>query len=115
MIPSHANNHKIRMKKLLTIAVGICLLGVLTPAVTQAKGKKNKAATENPLAKFDTNKDGKLSDDEITALKKDYADNKTEALKKYDTNSNNKIDDSEVDAIKTDFAAAKHHKKKKNQ
>lgn len=102
------------MKKLFTIALGICLLGLFTPAATLAKGKKNKAATENALAKYDTNANGSLDSDEVDAIKKEYADAKTEALKKYDTDNNGKISDSEADAIKTDFSAApKKHKKKK--
>jgi len=107
------------MKKLLFVALSVCLLGLFTPEATMAKGKKKEkaakaASSENALAKYDTNKDGVLDADEVTALKKEYTDNKSEDLKKYDANNDGKIDESEVDAIKTDFAAApKQHKHKK--
>jgi hypothetical protein len=103
-------------KNLLTITLGVCLLGILSPAATRAKGKKNKAPTENALAKYDANKDGQLDATEVSAIKKEFAANKTESLKQYDSNADGKIEDAEVDGIKADFSAApKLHKKKKNQ
>jgi hypothetical protein len=107
------------MKKIVAITLGLCLLGLLSPSVTFAgkakkAGKKAATAATNPLAKFDANNNGLLEDEEVTALEKDYADNKTEELKKYDTNNDGKIDSTEAAAAKTDFAAGakKHHKKK---
>ena len=107
------------MKRIIVIALGLCLLGLVSPSLTFAgkakkAGKKAAAAATNPLAKFDANNNGLLEDEEVTALEKDYADNKTEDLKKYDANNDGKISNAEAAAAKTDFAAGakKHHKKK---
>ena len=97
------------MRKLLSFILGVLLLAPLF-CIAKEKKKVSNVAT---LLKYDVNKDGTLQVEEIEALKKDFADNKTEGLKRYDVNGNGKIDEDEMAAIKTDFATAvKQHKKK---
>ena len=110
------------MKKLLIIAIGLCVLGLLAPSAAMAKGKKNKgdsssSASAAILAQYDTDKDGQLSDTEVAALQKDYAANKTEILKQFDLNNDGKLDDTEIAALKASLTTppAKHKKGKKNQ
>jgi len=111
------------MKKLLIIAIGLCVLGLLAPSAALAKGHKSKGGDSSAssvsaqiLAQYDTDKDGQLSDSEIAALQKDYADNKTEILKQFDTNNDGKLDDAEIAALKASLTAPPaKHKKEKNK
>lgn len=99
------------MKKLLTIVLGLCLLGVAGPNLAQAgKGNKSKKAKNQPdiFAKYDINKDGVLDQDEIATLKKDFAAGAAD-LKALDLNGDGKLDDNEIAAIKP----VVHKKKKK--
>ena len=57
------------MKKIVTIALGLCLLGMVS--VAQAQEHKKRALTDDQkkvmkemTEKYDTNKDGKLDKDE---------------------------------------------------
>jgi len=71
------------MKKLLTLALGISLLGGLTPALLRAAdadsgNKKRPKATEEQrklrkelLEKYDTNKDHKLDKEERAKMSKE--------------------------------------------
>ena len=106
------------MKKLFIIAMGLCVLGLLAPSVASAKGKKDKSHSASPsaaiLAQYDTDKDGQLSDTEVTALQKDYATNKTEILKQFDVNNDGKLDDSEITALKASLAPKAGKKGKKH-
>jgi hypothetical protein len=117
------------MKKTLIITLSICALALVIPTTAHAKGgKKNKNAASQPaadsaastnsaaiLAKYDSDKDGSLSDSEIDAMKKDFVANKNDILKQFDVNSDGKLDDSEIAALKASLTpppAAKHKKKK---
>lgn len=103
------------MKHLLTIALGLCLLGMAGPNLAHAaKGNKPKRERneQDTFGKYDANKNGVLDADEITALKKDFAAGTSGDLKKLDLNSNGKLDDDEIAAIKP---VVHKKKKKKNQ
>jgi hypothetical protein len=61
------------MKKVLSLAVGIALLGLVAPAISQAKEKKEgkshataeqKTLRKELMEKYDANKDGKLDKEE---------------------------------------------------
>jgi len=124
--------------KLILLLSSLCLLGLLTPApalAAKADGKKAKliakydkngngvidgaemdafrkdfmGAAHEELKEFDTDHDGKLSDDEITAIKPGAGAKKNDALTsllaKYDQNHNGQIDGQEVEALRKDYAA----------
>lgn len=102
------------MKRLLIIALGLCLLGMVAPDSSQAaKGNKPKREKrqQDIFGKYDVNKNGVLEADEIAALKKDFDTGASADLKKLDLNSNGKLDDNEVAAIKPEAKK----KRKKNQ
>ena len=90
------------MKSLLTIVLGLCLLGMAGPNLAQAaKGNKPKKERRDQdiFAKYDANKSGVLDPDEIATLKKDFTAGTSGDLKKLDLNSNGKLDDDEIAAI----------------
>ncbi len=73
--------------------------------------RKDYAANPNgELKEFDTDHDGKLSDEEIAAIKPGSGGKKkqaiTDVLAKYDKNGNGVIDGDEIVALRKDFAAA---------
>ena len=114
-VPARRPLHMI-MKKAVIVTLSLCLIGLLAPGLALAKkggkgGKRQKQKQEEPsaggnsLARYDTNKDGQFDDEEIAALKKDFASNKPEDLKKYDKNENGKLDSAEVEALKADLTA----------
>lgn len=93
-----SKRRRIIMKKLLLIAVGVCLSGVLVQAAEGGKeGGKGEGGRAKLLEKYDKNKDGKLDESEKEALKKDR---QAEMLKKYDKNGDGKLDDAEKEAAK---------------
>jgi Ca2+-binding EF-hand superfamily protein len=127
------------MKKLSLLTLGLCLLALTLPSSAfagKADGKKAKLIAKydkngngiidgdekdairkdyaaNPngeLKEYDTDHDGKLSDEEIAAIKPGSGGKKKQAVKdalaKYDKNDNGIIDGDEVAAIRKDFAAA---------
>ena len=96
------------MKKLLLL-LAVCALGLAATPV-YAKGKKNKDASTDVFARFDTNGNGVLDDSEKDAIRKAFAAGDPD-LKKYDANNDGKLDDNEIAAIQP---APKKHKKKKN-
>ena len=99
------------LTSLIRIALGLLALA-FTVSVAQAspdnKEAKEKGPSKEMLKKYDVNKDGKLDDAEMAAMK---ADNKAAALAKYDTNKNGKLDENEKTAMKADQEAAKAAKK----
>jgi len=89
------------MKKMLLIALGLSLTGVLTQA---ADGEKKptpppRADRSEIFKKYDKNGDGKLDEEERAALQKER---QQEMLKKYDKNSDGKIDETERQAVQED-------------
>jgi hypothetical protein len=65
-----------------------------TTAATADRGKAQL------FAKYDTNKNGKLDEDEIAAVQKDFAAaSKKNPLRRLDTNKNGKLDDDEINAL----------------
>jgi len=80
--------------------------GIIDEDEKEAIRKDYAANPEGELKRFDTNKDGKLDDEEIAAItppgrKKDI----TDFFAKYDTNHNGVIDENEKEAIRKDYAA----------
>ncbi|MEO6034570.1 MAG: hypothetical protein ABIQ35_04885 [Verrucomicrobiota bacterium] len=59
------------MKNIVTIALGLCLLGIVTTQAEEKKEHKRPALTEEQkkvVEKYDTNKDGKLDKDEYAKV-----------------------------------------------
>src|SRR2546429_5609231 len=83
MVPGDSHKKNKTMKKLLALALGVSLLGGLSPALVRAAdadngGKKRAKPTEEQrklrkelLEKYDTNKDGKLDKDERAKISKE--------------------------------------------
>lgn len=72
--------------------------------------RRDYAANPNgELKRFDTDGDGKLSDEEMAAIKPGSGSKKKQAVKdtlaKYDKNGNGVIDGDEVEALRKDYAA----------
>lgn len=97
------------MKRIATLILGLCLLGIAVPHHAQAADAEKKAKKHGTdvFGKYDVNKNGVLDPDEIATLKKDF-DAGNADLKKLDTNGDGKLDDAEIAAIKP----MKKHKKK---
>ncbi len=107
------------MKKLspsLKLALGLLALSFI-PAVLSAEDTvtKEKKPSKATLEKYDTNKDGQLSDEEKAKAKeaaKEKAKHTREAtLAKYDANKDGKLEDTEKAAKKADEEAARAEKK----
>ena len=85
--------------------------GVIDPDEKDAIRKDYAANPDGDLKRFDKNKDGKLDDEEIAAIKPPTGKGKagsaaiTDSLAKYDKNHNGVIDADEKDAIRKDYAA----------
>jgi Ca2+-binding EF-hand superfamily protein len=107
-------------RSILILAPGLLALSFLfaplaAPAEETAPEKKLTKAQE----KYDTDKDGKLSDEEKARAKEDTAakakltrdEHLKQALAKYDANQNGKLDDDEKARMKADEAAAKEARK----
>ena len=101
------------------VVLGICCVGLLAPNLASAKDKKDKAtkptaeqktAAKAILKKYDTSGTGKLTADEITTLKKDYAAGNEADAKVFDVNNDNALDDSEIATLESALKA-KHKKK----
>ena len=84
--------------------------GVIDADEKDAVRKDYAASPEGPLKKFDLNRDGKLDDKEIAAIKlptgKAAGSDVTAFFAKYDKNHNGVIDEDEKDAIRKDYAAS---------
>ena len=104
------------MKKQLTRITALALfLAVLAPAYA-AKGERKQKKSDDEAATavlkiFDTNANGKIDGDEVTALRKAFADAKEGTLEALDKNADGKLSDEEISAI---TAAPAKIKKKKN-
>jgi hypothetical protein len=63
------------------------------------------------FAKFDTNKNGVIDGDEITAVRAAFAAEPKGQFARYDTNQNGKLDDAEIAEIKPPGAGGKKGEK----
>ncbi len=98
------------------LALGLLALSFITPMVSAADGMaKEKKPSKAALEKYDTDKDGQLSDEE-KAKAKEVAREKAKLtreanLAKYDTNKDGKLDAAEKAVKKADEEAARAAKK----
>jgi len=97
------------MKKLTLLVTALALFAPAALFAAKADGPKAKI-----LAKYDTNKNGKLDPEEFEAVRKDFAANPKGDLAKLDTNKDGKLSDDEIAALvpgagkkKSDDPAAK--------
>ena len=93
-------------KWILTGIISVATAGLCAQAQDAATGKKKShgdhkggsyAAT---LAKYDTNKDGKIDATELAAMPAKEQKRYTKMMEKYDANKDGKIDESELAAMK---------------
>ena len=99
------------MKKLLSITLGLCVLGLINSQAADEPKKEGKEVRgrkvpEAMLKKYDKNNDGKLDDSEREAMRED----RKKEMKKYDTNSDGKLDDTERAAMREDLKKQAHEK-----
>jgi len=109
----------VHMKKLplaIKLALGLLALSfVPTFVLAEDAAPKDKKPSKATLEKYDSNKDGQLSDEE-KANAKEVAKEKAkhtreETLAKYDANKDGKLEDTEKAAKKADEETAKAEKK----
>lgn len=93
---------------------GWCKAGCAAALVAWVSAQTVSAQDASPdhplsprLAKYDTNHDGKLDDNERAALK---ADREKKLLAKYDANHDGKLDDNERAAAKADRVKAREER-----
>jgi len=84
------------MKKLTLLLAALAFLAPAALFAAKADGPKAKA-----IAKYDTNKNGKIDGDEIAALRKDFDADPKGPLARFDTNHDGKLSDEEIAAIVT--------------
>jgi Ca2+-binding EF-hand superfamily protein len=82
------------MKKLILLLAALALVAPAALFAAKADGSKAKA-----IAKYDTNKNGKIDGDEIAALRKDFDADPKGDLARFDTNHDGKLSDEEIAAI----------------
>src|SRR5438067_12684274 len=100
------------MKNTFIIVTGLCLLGLASasPALAdKASGPKAKF-----FAKYDTNHNGVIDEEEKAAIRKDFAANPEGDLKRFDKNKDGKLDDEEIAAIKPPAGKKKGEKSDKS-
>lgn len=85
------------MKKTLLIVTGLIFTGVA--AAPFAFAAKADRAKPNPIAKYDTNKNGKLDPEEYAAVRSDFAAKPDGELAKLDLDHDGKLSDTEVAAL----------------
>ncbi len=104
------------MKKTILLLAALALVAPAVSFAAKADGSKAKA-----IAKYDTNKNGKIDGDEIVALRKDFDADPKGDLARFDTNKDGKLSDEEIAAIvpgsgkKGDKAGKKSGGKKKTE
>ncbi|MEY2429642.1 MAG: hypothetical protein QOJ40_2527 [Verrucomicrobiota bacterium] len=96
------------MKNIFIIATGVCLVGLA--AVSPALADKASGPKAKFFAKYDTNHNGVIDEDEKAAIRKDYAANPDGDLKRFDKNKDGKLDDEEIAAIKPPAGKKKSEK-----
>ena len=87
------------MKKFVSLPAAICTAVLFAPCgVFAAKGTASKttAAQTKAIAKYDTNKNGKLDPDEYEGVRKDFAAAPNGILAKLDLDKDGKLSDEEV-------------------
>ena len=103
-------NKTSRFLAAFTLAIFLMPAGAFAAKADGAKAKL--------IAKYDTNKNGKIDGDEIVALQKDFAAHPKGDLARFDVNHDSKLSDEEIAAIvpgggkKGDKAAKKNGGKK---
>lgn len=95
----------------LSVLLGICVLAGSSASVFAKPPKDQKTAGTYGCARFDTNQDGILSEQEKAALIQAFEAGDV-ALQTLDINNNRKLDESEIAAIKLPTTAKKEKKKK---
>jgi hypothetical protein len=107
------------MNKLRLLPAALALTSfILAPAAFAAKGDGPKAKT---MAKYDLDKDGKLSADETAVIQKDFAANPTGDLSHFDVDKDGKLSAEELAKIvpgsgkKSDKAEKKADGEKKHE
>ena len=91
----------------------------LLAAAPRATADESAPSSDKPLSKakekYDTDKDGKLSEEEKARMKEDKKEQRAEAhklaLAKYDANHNGKLDPEEKAKMKADEKAEREAKK----
>ena len=103
---------------LTKMKIAIALVGSLVAGAVGVAGAQgfNHSGPDRAqvIQKYDTNKDGKLDDQEKAAMKADFKSKreemKKEALAKYDTNKDGKLDDGERKVMRNDRLAEQFKK-----
>ena len=94
--------------KLAIVIVGSLVAGVAGVAGAQGFSHRGPDRAQ-VIQKYDTNKDGKLDDQEKAAMKADFQSKreemKKEMLAKYDANKDGKLDDGEGKVMRNDKLA----------
>ena len=113
------------MKKTIMLLLGLCLLGIASPAWAQEAKAQKRSEPADPVAKaeqkakraeaapqgrkpvsYDANRNGQLDAGEIEVLKKDFANKQAPAaFAKFDRNGNGRLDAPEAKALKNTFDA----------
>jgi hypothetical protein len=84
------------MKTALTILLGLGLSALVANAAEGEAKPKPAPTLPDSVKKYDKNGDGRLDQEERTALQKDR---QAELLKKYDKNNDGKLDEAERKAM----------------
>jgi len=97
------NKTRIALALAGSLIVGVAGVAMAHPG--SGEGSGDKAAL---LQKYDTNKDGKLDDQERSVMRADFeakrSEMKAQMLAKYDTNKDGKLDDAERKVMRDDRA-----------
>lgn len=95
---------------LLATALGLTLTGALVaqdhnPGPRQHRGRPGAALRARMLDKFDTDKDGKLSEAERAAARARFQDLRGDIIDKFDTDGDGTLSETERAAIREQFQA----------
>lgn len=82
------------MKKLSTLLAALGLLALVAP--TAAFAQKAQGPKAKIMAKYDTDKNGKIDGDEVAAVRKAFEADKTGELARFDTDKDGKLSDEEI-------------------
>jgi len=101
-----------RVLLMLSVAVVLGLGTSLRADDSDGKRPSREEMKKQFMAKYDKNKDGKISDEEKKAIKAEWAkraeERKKEFMAKYDKNKDGKLCDEEKKAIKAEWAKHAH-------